>query len=125
MNATEVVNGAIIGMDFKIVVVNGKAYTVSPPTIHKISGAGYYLAKIGEGNTLKDLLWSLKDIGGASHALSWLIKGDDSLFEEFSQSPMDDVVNGIETAISLISAENFCKLSVLAKNVKMLTAKQR
>ena len=73
MNATEVVNGAIIGMDFKIVVVNGKAYTVSPPTIHKISGAGYYLAKIGEGNTLKDLLWSLKDIGGASHALSWLI----------------------------------------------------
>lgn len=125
MNAAEVVNGAIIGMDFKTLVVNGKAYTVSPPTIHKISGAGYYLAKIREGSTLKDLLGSLKDIGGASHALSWLIKGDDSLFEEFSQSPMDDVVNGIETAISLISAENFCKLSVLAKNVKMLTAKQR
>ncbi len=125
MNAAEIVNGAIIGMDFKTVIINGKAYTISPPTIHKISGAGYFLAKVYEGNSLQDLCLSLKDIKCASDALSWLIKGDNSLSEELSQATIEEVVSGLEIALSLISTENFYKLSVLAKNVKMLTAKQK
>ena len=71
MNAAKIVNSSIIGADFKTIVINNKSYVISPPTIHKIAGAGCYLA------------------------------------------------------LSFISAENFYKLSVLAKNVRNLTAKQK
>lgn len=60
-----------------------------------------------------------------AHALSWFVKGDDSLFEELRKGTFDETVQGLEVALSLISAENFYKLSVLAKNVQNLTAKQK
>lgn len=96
-----------------------------PPTIHKIAGAGYYLAEFPECNTLHDIIMSLKDMNNAAHALSWFIQGDDKLFKELSYGTFDEVVQGLETAFSMISAENFCKLSALSKNVRSLTAKQK
>lgn len=124
-NASKVVSGAILGKDFETVFVNGNAYVIYPPTIHKIAGVGYYLSGLKEAITVIDMLRSLKDIETASRALSWLIQGDDSLFEELSQGTFDEVIEALATGISMISAENFYKLSVLAKNVENLTAKQK
>lgn len=123
--ASKIVNAAVLGKDFETVFVNGNAYVINPPTIHKIAGVGYYLSDLEEGNTILDMLRSLKDIGAASRALSWLIKGDESLSEELSKGTFDEVVEALSVGFSMISAENFYKLSVLAKNVALLTAKQK
>ena len=125
MNAAKIVNSSIIGSDFKTIVVKNKSYIISPPTIHRIAGAGYYLANFPECNTLHDILVSLKDMDNAAHALSWFIKGNDSLFDELLKGTFNEIVEGLEIAFSLISAENFYKLSILAKNVQNLTAKQK
>lgn len=71
------------------------------------------------------MLRSLKDVGDASRALSFFIQGDESLYEELSQGTIDEVVEALAIGISMISVENFCKLSALAKNVALLTAKQK
>lgn len=123
--AAKVVSSAILGMDFETIMVNGKPYVIMPPTIHKIAGAGNYLSDLGDGESIKALLLSMKNIESASKALSCLIQGDESLIEELSQGTMEEVVNGLEIALSLISAENFYKLSALTKNVEKLTAKQK
>ncbi len=122
-NASKIVSSSIIGLDFKTVVVNGKAYAVHPPTIAKIAGAGYYLSDLGDGDSIKAILESLTNIDSASKALSWLIIGNDSLSEELSMGTLDEVVDALGTAVSLITAENFMKLSVLARNVQNLIAK--
>lgn len=125
MDAAKIVNAAVLGKDFETVIVNSKAYVINPPTIHKIAGVGYYLSGLKESTTVMDMLRSLKDVEIASYALSCLIKGDESLSEELSKGTFDEVVEALAVGLSMISAENFCKLSSLAKNVATLTAKQR
>lgn len=122
MEATKIINGAILGFDGEPVVVNDKVYIINPPTIAKISGAAYWLSDLDGSGSLVE---SFKNIGNASKALSWLIKGDDSLAKELSHGTMDEVTKALETAYSLISAENFIRLSTLAKNVGRLTANPR
>lgn len=124
-NATRMVSSAVLNIDFKTVVVNGKAYVIKPPTIHKIAGAGYYLSGFGECKTVIDMLRSLKDIDAASRALSFLIQDDEWLYDDLSQGTFDEVVEALAIGISMISVENFYKLSALAKNVALLTAKQK
>ena len=105
-NAAKIVSSAILGMDFKVVIVNGKSYIVTPPTIKKIAGAAYWLSDVKDGKDMRELLASINNVEPLAHALSWFIQG-------------------IESAYSLLSTKNFLRLSVLAKNVASLTAKQR
>ena len=74
---------------------------------------------------IKELLVSINNVEPLAHALSWFIQGNDSLFEELSNGTLDEVIDGLESAYSLLSTKNFLRLSVLAKNVASLTAKQR
>ena len=123
--AAKLVSDSIIGNDFRVVIVNEKSYVIYPPTIHKIAGAASYLSNLGKIETLEDVFRSMKDTPNASHALSWLIKGKDDLYEELSKGTFDENVEALSVAFSLISAENFAKLSVLAMNVAKLAATQR
>lgn len=122
---SKVVSSAILGKDFETVFVNGKAYVLTPPTIHKIAGAGYYLSGLSEASTVVDMIRSIKDIGDASRALSCFIQGNEDLYEELSQGSLDEVVDALLMAYSMISIENFQKLSSLAKNVAALIANAR
>lgn len=122
-NATKIVAGAIVGLDFKVVVINGKAYAIHPPTIAKIAGAASYLSDIEGGETLQDILMSLTSIESATKALSWLIAGNESLSEELAQGTLEEVVSALEQGLMLISAENFIKLSLLARSVQKVIAK--
>lgn len=124
-NAAKIVSSAILGMDFKVVIVNGKSYIVTPPTIKKIAGAAYWLSDVKDGKNIKELLASINNVEPLAHTLSWFIQGNDSLFEELSNGTLDEVIDGLESAYSLLSTKNFLRLSVLAKNVASLTAKQR
>ena len=112
MDAAKIVNAAVLGKDFETVIVNGKAYVINPPTIHKMAGAGYYLSDLKGATTVMDMLRSLKDVKQASLALSWLIKGDESLSDELARGEFDEVVEALAVGLSMVSTENFYKLSV-------------
>ena len=123
--AAKIVSASLVGKDFKTIFVNDKAYTITPPTIKKIAGAGYYLTDLTNSGTLYDVLMSFKDVEKAAYALSWFIQGNEKLAKALMKGTMEEIVEGIAVAVSMISAENFCRLSVLAKNVAELTAKQK
>lgn len=124
-NAAKIVSSAIIGADFKVIEVNGKRYIVMPPTIKKIAGAAYWLSGIKSGNTIKELFLSINNVEALAHALSCFINGNDDLFHELSGGTQDEVIEGLETAYSLISTQNFIRLSILARNVANLTANSK
>lgn len=121
-NAAKIVSSAILGMDFKVVIVNGKSYIVTPPTIKKIAGAAYWMSDLEEAKTTHEMKSRITNM---SHALSWFIQGDDSLYEELIEGEYHEVKQALDTAYSLLSPEDFSELSVLAKNVARLAAKQR
>ena len=124
-NAAKLVSSAILGLDGETVVVGGKVYFVYPPTIKKLALAAYHLSDLGNGETLRDIIQEMSNAEGAAKALSCLIQGDEGLAEDFNNSPYSEVVEALEVALSMLSAQSFCKLSALARNVRSLTAKQR
>lgn len=125
MNGAKLISGDMLGMNFKNIEVNGKFYTLFPPTIEKIAGAAYYLSDFVDFKEGSDLIRAMKNMKSASMALSWFVTEDESLAEEFSKGTIGDITNGIEAALSMIDIENFRKLSVLAGNVARLTAKPK
>ena len=124
-NAAKIVSSAVLGLDFKTVIVNGKAYIITPPTIRRIAGASYCLSGKGEGQSIREYLMSVEGIESLACALSWFIAGDDRLSEELKDGTFDEVVDALDEAYSLISIQSFRKLLDLEMNVSSLTAKQR
>lgn len=125
LDGAQLVESAILGIDVKSVVVNGKVYMIKPPTIRVIAGAGHYLSSFDGMDNVSDVLNALKDMTSAAKALSWFIVGDESLTEELSNGTLEEVTKALEEAFSLISVENFSRLSVLTRNVSSLIARRR
>ena len=121
----KIISESIIGTDFRTVFVAGKAYTVYPPTIHKLSGAISHLSNIQDAESLREVLLSLGNSEAYSKALSWLIAGDESLSEELTKGTYEENVNALDEAFSLIDSKVFLKAVSLAKNVSLLAAKPR
>lgn len=124
-NAAQLVSSALLGTDGKTIIVADNAFFIKPPTIKTIVGAGQYLSVFGGADTLADALGGIKDMENMCKALSWFIKGDESLADELMGGTMEEVVVGLEASVELMGLTNFIRLSVLAKNVKGLIAKQR
>ena len=101
--ASKLVTDAILGEDTVTIIVNGRAYYVSPPTIIKLVKAAKYLDSFEEGKTLAEVLCMLKNLDDACKALSVFIQGDESISDELSKGTLEEVVNGLQTAYSLIS----------------------
>ena len=120
---SKIVTDAILGMDSKTVVVNDKVYFIPSPTIYRLAGAGKYLSGFGEEKTISDIFRSVHDSMNLCKALSWLICGSVKLAHELGQGTLEEIVNALEEAYSLLSVENFTKLSALARNVAGLIAK--
>lgn len=119
------VASAIVGLDYRIIIVNDKSYIIHPPTIAKIAGATYWLCEAGYGKTLREILVSLSKSENLTKALSWFIQGNEDLAEELTKGKLDEIVNGIEAAFSMIEAQNFMKLSALQKSASLLVAKPK
>ena len=111
----KIVSESIIGSDFRTVFVTGKAYTVYPPTIHKLAGAISHLSGVQEADNLKDVLLSLGESEAYSKALSWLITGDESLSEELAKGTYEENVNALDEVFSMIDSKVFLKAVSLAK----------
>jgi hypothetical protein len=123
--ASKLVADAILGEDSVTIMVNGKTYCISPPTIIKLVKAAKYLDSFEEGKTLAEVLCMLKNLDDACKALSVFIQGDESISDELSKGTLEEVVNGLQTAYSLISIKDFQTLSILAKSAARMIAKPR
>lgn len=121
----KIVSESIIGSDFRTIIVNGKSYTVYPPTIHKLAGAISHLSGVQEAKNLRDVLLSLGESEAYSKALSWLIVGNDSLGVELAKGTYKENVDALEEALSMIDSKVFLKAVSLARNVSLLAAKPR
>ena len=113
---------ALLGLDFRTVVVAGKAYTMRPPTIERLAGAISHLAEVKEAQTLREVLLSLGDMGRLASALSWFIAGDESLSAELAKGTPDEVTDALEAAASMIEIKVFLKAASLARSVGLLAA---
>ncbi len=116
---------ALLGLDFKTVVVAGKPYTVSPPTIRRIAGAARHLSCFGGEKTFSDVIRSLSSLEESAKALSWLIQGDGLLWEELAGGGIEEVAAALEAGFSLVSVAGFLRLSASARNVAGLAAKPK
>ena len=123
--ASKLVADAILGEDSVTIMVNGKTYCISPPTIIKLVKAAKYLDSFEGGKTLAEVLGMLKNLNDACKALSVFIQGDESISDELSKGTLEEVVNGLQTAYSLISIKDFQTLSILAKSAARMIAKPR
>ena len=123
--ASKLVADAILGEDTVTIMVNGKTYCILPPTIIKLVNAAKYLDSFEEGKTLAEVLGMLKNLNDACKALSVFIQGDESISDELSKGTLEEVVNGLQTAYSLISIKDFQTLSILAKSAARMIAKPR
>lgn len=121
----KIISKSVIGSDFRTIFVSGKAYTVYPPTIHRLAGAISYLSDVKEADNLRDVLLSLGESEAYSKALSWLITGDESLSEELAKGTYEENVNALDEALSMIDSKVFLKAASLAKNVSLLAAKPK
>lgn len=121
----KIISESIIGSDFRTVFVNGKAYTVYPPTVNNLSGAISHLSGVQDAESLREVLLSLGNSEAYSKALSWLINGDESLSEELSKGTLDEVVDALDESLSMIDSKVFLKAVSLARNVSLLAAKPR
>lgn len=123
--ASKIISAAVLGLDGSTVSVGGKAYHVPAPTIARIAGAAYWLDGIGDGSTVREAISAVNDSDRLAKALSWFIAGDESLSAELQAGTFDEVLDGLETAYSMITAQNFTRLSTLARSVAGLTAKPK
>lgn len=125
MNGARMVAQAIAGSDAKIIIVGGKAYSVAPLTIRQLAGAGQYLSELPEVATITDAINSITHAECLTKALSWLVRGDESLSGRFAGCPLNDVANGICEAMSTIDTAGFSALLASMRNVKTLIARPR
>jgi len=124
-DATKLVAAALLGKDTDTVEVGGHSYTIPAPTIKRIAGAGFYLSDFGSEKDIKDVVREFMLFDELAKALSWFITGDESLSDKLSEGTLEELLNGIDKAVTLVGIGNFSRLSTLARNVKMTIAKQK
>ena len=125
--ASKLVSTAIIGGDYSLIYVNGKAYPIQPPTIKKLAGAISCISELdlGDNGTLKDMFIAAKDSKAYSKALSWFITGDLSLSEELSEGTFEEVIDALSSVLELVGVNPFLKAASLTKNASLLAASPR
>lgn len=119
------VSAAILGLDCKVVIVAGKRYVIQPPTIARLAGAALHLSAVAEEETVGGLIGSQMSIESASKALSQLVCGSDALADELRRGTLEEVVEGLKEAYSLVDVRNFMTLSSLAGALSGLIAKPK
>ena len=124
MDAVKLVSSEILGLSFETVTIGNEVYVMRPPTIRRLCGAAMYLGGISDIKTDADLVKAL-GADDMAKALSWLLEGDESLYEKFLDCDVNEVAVGVLAGLGMIDPGNFTVLSALARNVRSLIARQR
>ena len=123
--ASKLVTDALLGEDTATVIVAGQTYFVDSPTIERIAKAASYLDSLEGGNTFEDIIGMMRHLESSCKDLSVFIRGDETLSGELSKGTPQEVVDGLKSAMSLISIQSFLELSTLAKSVARMVANPR
>lgn len=121
----KLVSAAILGLDYRNVVVAGKRYVIHPPTIARLAGAASRLADVAEAETVAEVVASQKNIMSAAAALSQFIDGTDSHTEALSKGTLAEVAGALREAYSMVDVGNFTMLSAMSGALCQLTARPR
>ena len=123
--AAKLVSSAIVGADFEVIDVNGKAYVLKPPTINGIAGAVQKLSKLAlpDSATLRDMFCAQEDAREYAAALSFFIQENYDLTDELAKGTYEEVVEGLMTALNMVSAKSFSNAASLTKSASVLVAK--
>lgn len=125
-NAALLVTSALLGYDEKAVSVAGNVYVIKAPTIRVIAKAAHHLCQsVGDGQKLKEVLSDMAQLDNVAKALSVFIAGDESKTEELLEGTFEEMVHALDVCYSMMSIENFCKLSALRKSVARMIANPR
>ncbi|MCD7722227.1 MAG: hypothetical protein LUI09_08385 [Prevotellaceae bacterium] len=124
-NAARIVSEALLGLDFRNVVVAGRVYQIDPPTVRRLAGAALHLSGVAETPTIKDFVLSQEKLESVAKALSWLVCGSEQKWKEMSRGTPEELADALEAAYSLVSPAPFMRLSTFARSVASLTARQR
>ena len=124
--AAKAVASSLIGLDVKRVIVGSKSYTIPAPTIRRIAGAINHLSDIdiSDKPTLRELLMSCAKAESYAKALSWLVQGDDALWEELADNKIEEIVDALCEGFDM-TGQSFMKAASLLKFVKRLAAKNQ
>jgi hypothetical protein len=123
--ASKLISEAILNIDVVAVIVDNKSYVIHPPTIYVMAGAFSCLSEMDFSNadTIQGLLMGAKDSEKLSEALSWFIKGDNSLKDELSKGTFTEVVDALGKAIELTSPQVFLKAATLTRSAMKMAAR--
>lgn len=122
MDGVKLVSEALLGKGEASVLIGGKTYTIPPPTIERIAGAGIYLSCLKGCSTFMDMIETMGEMEAVCKALSWFIQGDEHIYKNLMKGTLSEVTEAMALVLSLIGIENFPKLSALVKNVQSLIA---
>lgn len=118
----QLVAEALTGADFKTISVAGRFYMIPSPTIHRLAGCVKCLSAMRTGTDIKAVLLTIGDLTAYARALSWLIRGDESLTDELAKGTPEECVRGVEKALELIDIQVFTKAVTLQRYVARMAA---
>ncbi len=114
---------AVLGEDFKVVVLGGKAYKVSPPTIATICKGIQYLSLIDKTTSGKEDLEKVRnELENILKGLSVFVLGSADRYEEIEGATLHELREALETVVKFISAEDFFVCAALAESVARMAA---
>lgn len=117
---------AVLGEDFKVVVLGGKAYKVSPPTIATICKGIHYLSLIDKTTSGKEDLEKVRnDLENILKGLSVFVLGSADMYKEIDGATLHELREALETVVKFISAEDFFVCAALAESVARMAATPR
>lgn len=105
--SAKLVTNVILDNDEKVIKVNGKEYTIKPPTIYKLAGAARYMSDLEGGTDFDDVIRQMRNLQSACIALSYFITGGMSLKDELAEGTLEEVLKGLSVAMSMLSIKEF------------------
>ena len=124
--AAKVVTSELLGLNIEAFTINGKQYSVSPPTMKTLTKALFYFSDIDmDGTNFKDIISSVPTITGSlAKGLSCFVKGDITLADEFGNGTVEEIKVALNKCFSMIDTSVF-QCASLAKSMTAIAARQR
>ncbi|OAV66635.1 hypothetical protein Barb6XT_01841 [Bacteroidales bacterium Barb6XT] len=132
-NSAEAVSESILGLDFKTVILAGKAYTIHPPVISTICRAIKHFSRVEtEGlDTVPKVISKIPEIAPyLIRGLSEFIAGNSRfgkyksfrLRRKLKNATSEELKTAMDACVSVIGAESFFQSAALAQFMSRMAA---
>ena len=122
----KIVTSDFLGIRFAECEIKGKVYSFMQPSLQLLHKVGEALGGLGEARDVCSLLQTAENgVDGVVNALSVLIQGDNGLYDELHDAPMEEIAKAFEEAYTFIDPVHYMKVAALSKNINHLVARPR